>query len=1010
MTFIENELLLQGDLPGWLGSRVTTWRDFIGDQFRRLCPGWRVMPEDVAEDLLEQAASGLDLRVLGEMAATIRGRRDIVRALEAILAAGRDRLNALTLDPRNQDLRALGQRFLERADDCRLVLAAEVPRRAAQALRERPSPNGPPIIGLLLPWEDPGLAAVFEAIEERDGDVTLFGLTAPENLPLPQAQTSLLDRLRECPLLDKARAFVGAAGDTTVQISACPGETDEVRFVIEQIKRGLIDGKWTPPDTAIVVRNPSRYMAALLRASQEYGVPLETLQSRPFTATPLGRFLLLPLTLASKGWERETLSRFFSHTVLEPKLKTICPDWNPGWLTDQLRQAGAGASGQASRDSWERDLDRIERGLSAAESRRATGAIDDEEAPESDDAPRTTDFHGHRAVLAYLFDQLSTIPPEGTPSEYASALTALLDELGVGEALAARAGSEYPGRPEWIQRDFVTRYAFLRALESLEVRRRLVAPEPATLSAAEMDERLRRILDERLLAGGSRPDGAVTVCGPEDLRPTGYRAVFAVGVLHGEYPQPPSLPRLLDEETAEALGRTRNAHRQAERRIIQILLNAAREQLFLSYPHTTDEGRTPLRAAFLDDLLAALTEAGADPKECGVFREYGIRQRVRRTAECASGTALLDALSRDLREGGSAECFSAYNAWREEAARREDWLTFARLAATEAERDSRRPAGPYDGNLRSFDSITRALRSEVAKRTHSASAMNQYAACPAQYFYQRILALAEVEEPDPGLGAREIGLVLHDLLSRFLSPDAPVTFPLQDGDRGAAMNYLNRLADARFRAEAWPERNPYLVQIEFERLRRAFERIVKFECAAENKLLFAPQWLEMDFEDLEIELDGFDQPLRFRGRVDRVDTDPTDEQRFVVIDYKSGRKPSGTLIDKGLDFQLPIYVQAVQARGPSHCVKAYYYAVLNEDAKSREPKRGPYYSDSPADPRWETVTRPLLAARLNAMADGQFVTDPQGDPCKYCDFQRICRYSEARFERKAGDTQEEDGA
>jgi len=57
-------------------------------------------------------------------------------------------------------------------------------------------------------------------------------------------------------------------------------------------------------------------------------------------------------------------------------------------------------------------------------------------------------------------------------------------------------------------------------------------------------------------------------------------------------------------------------------------------------------------------------------------------------------------------------------------------------------------------------------------------------------------------------------------------------------------------------------------------------------------------------------------PIRFRGKIDRVNLSP--DGQFVVIDYKSGTAPSATEIANGLRLQLPLYLMAVQAlHGPA---------------------------------------------------------------------------------------------
>ena len=164
----------------------------------------------------------------------------------------------------------------------------------------------------------------------------------------------------------------------------------------------------------------------------------------------------------------------------------------------------------------------------------------------------------------------------------------------------------------------------------------------------------------------------------------------------------------------------------------------------------------------------------------------------------------------------------------------------------------------------------------------SASALQSYLACPAQFYYRSVCGLKEQEEVSESLEANDIGNVFHEAMQELYTvPDATVT-------RSYLQSLLQgtRIKDT-VRPYVLKELNSFEVSgrnIIFEDLvcryvRKAVERdIALLEGTASDSFRILGLELKRFWE-----LDGF----RFIGFIDRLDSCRRGEVR--VVDYKTGK-------------------------------------------------------------------------------------------------------------------------
>jgi len=130
-----------------------------------------------------------------------------------------------------------------------------------------------------------------------------------------------------------------------------------------------------------------------------------------------------------------------------------------------------------------------------------------------------------------------------------------------------------------------------------------------------------------------------------------------------------------------------------------------------------------------------------------------------------------------------------------------------------------------------------------------------------------------------------------------------------------------------------------------------------------------------------------------------------------VYDYKTGRPVSPTLVERGLSFQLPVYLLALQANGLGQPAAGAYYLLRRADdirkagylgdqsalsGRGRRPDRFYPPADFVALLNW--VQQNLLTIdRL--IREGKFnpsLWEERDAGCRYCDFATICRYNATR--------------
>jgi len=402
--------------------------------------------------------------------------------------------------------------------------------------------------------------------------------------------------------------------------------------------------------------------------------------------------------------------------------------------------------------------------------------------------------------------------------------------------------------------------ALRRALRELAG---LAAADPALGLDAE---ELVRLLGELPVRVGRRaaPD-LVTVADPLAIRARRVRALFVCGLQEGAFPSAPAPEPFLGDADRRALNAAAGLRLElredalgAERSLFYAAVSRPTDRLVLSWHDADDEGAPAVRSLFVDDVLDLLPEGFEDA-------------------------------ATDRRELGAAGWTDpALAPTAREAAR-------AAASAAEAARDE------HIAPLRD-PAILAELR---GREEWSASAIEQWVACPVKWFVERQLNAAELlPDPEPMVRGALAHKVLEEALAGHAEEQEPRPLRPDDAPR---LRFLAHEALQRHAAGYPISANP-------ERLRAALRRLeadlVRYlEWAAQAGSAHAPAHFELTFggraERPAVELDG----LTLRGRIDRVDVGG--DGTALLYDYKgSTAAPQAKWVADG-KLQLALYMLAL---------------------------------------------------------------------------------------------------
>ena len=802
-----------------------------------------------------------------------------------------------------------------------------------------------------------------------------------------------------------------ARTDASVEVFSAPGESRECVEVARMIHREASRG--VPFDRmAIVLRSPAQYRAHVQEALRRASIPAYVARGARLP-DPSGRAFLALLACAAEGLSATRFAEYLSLGEVPeargdgtPPAATAGSDrWvEPDELLDGTNDDATAApmpdeSAPAAADPnapvfegtlrtprwWERLLvEAAVLGGRARWQRRLAGHHEKlshalREIDDPDDARAIGIRREQRALETLrdfalpLLDDLAALPERAPWSVW-------LDQLG---ALATRALA----RPERV----------LAVLAEL-------APM-GSVGPVESNE-VRMVLEPRLGTLVRPPEGprygAVYVGSADEVRGMAFDVVFVPALAEKLFPlkvsEDPILPDAI-RAGFESLATNRD-RTAAERLALRLAVGAARTRVVISYPRIDVEQSRPRTPSFYGLEVLRAAEGALPGLEELAQRAHAARgSRLAWPAPSDPMEAIDDAehdlalLDRALKlpedqTGGAARYLLEANPHLARAlrARRARWS---------------KQWEPADGLVEPAESALEALAAHALdRRSYSATALQNYSACPYRFLLQAVHRLAPREEPEPieELDALQRGSLVHETLFELLSTlREKDLLPIGAKNLPEARRHLEIALDRvvnRFRDDLAPA----IDRVWDDAVAGIRADLREWLRRASTDSTWIPAYFELAFglnDDSDRDVNSTKEPvpldcgIRLRGSIDLVEKTLTGHLR--ATDHKTGRVrvEPGSIIAGGKALQPVLYSLALEKLLPSMPVDAgrLYYCTSAGNFTGVE---------IPLTPAAREAAQTVADAVGGAIASGFLPAAPGPRECEYCDYRPICGPHEER--------------
>ena len=981
---------------GLINVTVQTGRQLAGELAK---PDRKLLPHLFEFHAVRQAARD-EARDLGLASS---GEQRFYRSLIAAFQEMQERSEAHDdddLDEMSRHAEVLHGKFLGQIHARGYYTTVELPQMAADALVALPEGKEPAVIYYLPRRMSDGDVRLAQALLKRGKCRLIAGCTGDTPADKPVAE--LLRRLGHQPVETQTASgddnpLLQRAKGRTLSIVAAPDPEEEVRGVIRSIAAGTV-----PFHRVAVVHRQDNPYASLLRQELGFaGIPFSGMDYRSLADTPTGLLLLGLVDLAV------SINAQPGHQIERERLIE--------WLTAaSVRLVAPGVSGDGKRSvpasSWAK----------LARDARANGGV--------------VNWCGR---LDAYFDHMEQREKDrgnsdGEGNEFLQGLRQSIDafQTFLKELAVNLNGFAAPRKPRWKSvsdhlKTMLYAYRWLEETETEEDRRRIgeLIENLAGLDQWEIEyspELLHETVREGLQSPVSergKPIGTGVYLGPPSgMAGADYDTVYGVGMVERQFPPRPRANPWLLPGTAEL-----QQDAALERYDFLCAIASARSAV-LSWPSATAERSVAYPSRWLIEAANHLHHSNGGQgrlthenltsnsgKKVWLTlvesREAGLRKLVLASDRPA------DELDYNLMHLVS----ESQETLRQHQAIASDARMIASLDARAARESNK--FSEWDGNIGAVSLRIRGIASQESPI--SPSALEAWATCPYRFFLSGILRLSALpdEEDVVAISALERGSLVHKILERFVTEE-------NDG----SVDTLTKLANEEFtNAECRGVTGHHLLwQITKAQILAALQTFMPLEqgwlqgelgspadpevCA---EVSFGPPTRQdgkpdqpTELGEVHVHVDGLDEPVWFRGRIDRVDLSG---DMVVVRDFKTSDPDRYTKDNKeaytvknGRALQLPVYVVALQAEHRDADFLATYCFPLE---KSPEFDGRPYRVGEGYVHHFEefhiTLGRIIRTARA-----GVFPATPDGDSqhsnCGYCDFKRVCPVRRRQiWERKA---------
>ena len=814
--------------------------------------------------------------------------------------------------------------------------------------------------------------------------------------------------------------------NANLAILPCSDTVHELETIARRVKGLVVEAGVLPEQIAVVYWNIAGVAGALRTVFEAFGIPCQISTQCPLAETGLGRMLvnlfcntarweregILDLLLSpylrralwgDGGSDREVETEVGGDTVGHAVTKTAgtAVPRSPHAESERRAQGGTGVPPVIPRreallagaceaaayhtrhaqilegyKNWTYRLDRLKKQLERGERRDAKSLLD--RRPDA-----IAEIEGLLAAAERLRVLQQRLPAKGTQHDYAATLDTMLGEFALDPA--GMRGL-----------DPVAADALQGIRELLELLAGAPGSDVVDMGREDFLARFAQGMEEMACTVRGTP-GGVWCLDAGQVRNQRYDYVFAAGLNEGRVPAPPAGNAVYPEGDRERLQEagipidSNQEHHARQRMLFGHVLECAETSLVLSWQLMQDSGREASPSPFLTDVRELFPEAA------GVVAPYP------RADSFLPAIAWL-ASPRDVANRALYDMPALAGAFPEWCGPCLDGV------AVEQERHSEADFGPFDAAL-GDPALVAAIAAHYGEgHEFSVNQLETYLSCPFRFYMDRILHLEDLEQPDGTVSPLLRGGVLHEVLQRFHGQFAGLH--IRDIGLGKAEEAMEALVHEVFETYDWGASSAPRGAVAAEKLNllNRMRRYLRIEHGREEEQRWKPRYFEVAFgrtlnEEEEppstadpYAMDTAGGPIRFTGRIDRIDRDGDDAR---IIDYKSGGTPGSGEITGGDSIQLSVYAGAVEHHllPGSACTEAYYLSVgKTERREALGIGQTRFNWPDRADNMKAAIERAVDGIRR-----GYFPPIRAGKSCFGCGHARACRHEAARIARKMGE-------
>ncbi len=705
----------------------------------------------------------------------------------------------------------------------------------------------------------------------------------------------------------------------------------------------------------------------------DFGIPWNSATGNRLSRSPVIGFLTSILRLVSDRYPREDVVRLVGSPYF--RLGAGFTELNVRELDAVSRLAQV----EGEKSGWINNLDRY---LTRVSDENRKGAP-----PHAKETVKRV-----ISGISRLFEDLKALEGNKTVREHRKNFSDLMDRWGLMDIPAS------PGRDQ-SREEQTSLDVFMKCLAGLDRNAGLIPDE--NVNAGEFLSILSTLVKEAEVPATADRSG-VAVLGVRECVHEHFPVLFLAGLIEGDMPRLTTrLPFMNTRENTRMGTRTLEEILGEERYYFIAALLAGLDRLYISAP-LSDGDKLLLTSAFFERVKERTkAEAwGEDPESVRVYSLHA--EAIQAGTMIVSGN-VCGSLAL-LPEGGNID----------ELVGRVNIERFSRRG----EYDS-----PYDSVLTGDSDICAILAGTYGPGyIYSPTMLETYAGCPFRFFLERVIGIKPLPDVEPNLSPKDRGTAVHAVLTTFYRQwRASGKTKVTGSNIAEATDLMLRIAATEldrfsFASPLWDATRVQMTGGNHTGpgiFVRFLEKEVEEECSP-----LVPTHFEFSFgmtadtgddpesvqEPVALSTGGGSEPLRIKGKIDRIDI--TGDGLFSIYDYKTGSVVgSKKEIESGKALQLPLYLSAFEQVTGKRGVTAGYYRIRREVENKvvllDEAGRDLICSSRPrpaADFR-ELLRHSHESAMesVRKIRSGVFsLMQEEKCPNAYCEFRFVCRFDPAR--------------